>query len=290
MKLLNNLYQNKLINPPRFLLDNTHYITITGSEAYGMSQDKSDKDLIGFCIEPREYIMPSCFGNIIGFDQIPTFESFQKHGIEFNNQNYDVTIYGIVKFFKLLLDATPNSVEALYTPRDCVIFSTNIGEMVRANRSLFLCKRLSFKCRMYGFSQIKLLERNAEGKRKALVEKYGYDVKAGSHCVRLLNMAHDILLEEELDIRKHADKMKFVRGGGWAKQELVDWANYKEKELEKLESTSKIQQIPDKEKVKNLLLNCIEHHYGKIAEFSRNYESDAIKKLEQIQTILGTKP
>ena len=42
--ILDNLKNRGLISPPDFLIPNTHYLTIMGSEAYGVSNDSSEAD------------------------------------------------------------------------------------------------------------------------------------------------------------------------------------------------------------------------------------------------------
>jgi len=53
--ILQDLEKRKLIQPPKFLPDNTHYLTITGSQAYGIATDKSDFDVYGWCIPRRSW-------------------------------------------------------------------------------------------------------------------------------------------------------------------------------------------------------------------------------------------
>lgn len=58
---------NVLIRPPAFVVSNTMYETIMGSVCYGVSDDLSDFDTLGFCIPPRDMIFPHLAGEIDGF-------------------------------------------------------------------------------------------------------------------------------------------------------------------------------------------------------------------------------
>jgi hypothetical protein len=75
------LVNQKLIQPPKWLVDNVCYEVITGSKAYGVSEDNSDMDIYGWCIPLKHDIFPHLQGLIPGFDNIQNFEQFQQHGI-----------------------------------------------------------------------------------------------------------------------------------------------------------------------------------------------------------------
>jgi len=256
---------------PEWLFDNTQYLTVVGSEAYGISSNSSDVDLIGFAIEPKEYLLPNMYGYLTEFDDYPRFDQWQKHHIDDKDRKrqYDVSIYGLVRAFKLMYDGNPNMVEMLFTPRECVVHSTPMSEKIRKNRNLFLSKRFAWKCRMYGFSQLSKLKNRTyqEGsKRREIVAHYGHDVKYQSHIYRLINNSEQILLDEGLDLRKIKDHLKHVRDGNVTMEETLRWFNQKERELNELENKSKIPKKPNKTRIKQLLIECIEIHYGQIFE------------------------
>ena len=76
--LLNVLKNKKLINPPKWLPDNTHYLTMMGSVAYGVSSDTSDIDVYGFCIPKKNMIFTHLAGEIPGFGRpIKRFDQWQ---------------------------------------------------------------------------------------------------------------------------------------------------------------------------------------------------------------------
>ena len=103
--LLNNLYNKKLIHPPKFVIDNTCYLTITGSESYGVSSGNSDRDICGITIPPKVDVFPHLRGEIQGFGkQINRFEVFQEHHISTDEYNYDVAIYSIIKNKSIITD------------------------------------------------------------------------------------------------------------------------------------------------------------------------------------------
>jgi len=243
-----------------------------GSIAYGVSSDNSDLDIYGFCIPPKEIIFPHLAGEILGFGkQKQRFEQYQQHGVENKTacggkgQEYDITVYNIVKYFQLCMDNNPNMIDSLFTPENCIIHRTNISDMVHDNRRLFLHKGSWHKFKGYAYSQVhKMSNKNPEGKRKELVEKYGYDVKFAYHVVRLLNEIEQILTEEDLDLQRNREQLKSIRRGEWTEEEVREYFARKERELETAYLNSKLPHSPDEDKIKALLLACLEEHYGSL--------------------------
>jgi uncharacterized protein len=65
--LLQKLYKEKLITPPKWLPDNTCYMVVMGSHAYGVNSSDSDFDIYGVCIPPKDLVFPHTAGEIPGF-------------------------------------------------------------------------------------------------------------------------------------------------------------------------------------------------------------------------------
>jgi hypothetical protein len=155
--ITDRLISKGLISPPGFLKANVHYEVMMGSIAYGCSNDTSDVDVYGFCIPPKDIIFPHLKGVIQGFDkQVQSFEQFQKHHVtdKDTEKEYDLLIYNIVKYFRLVMDNNPNMLDSLFVPRRCVLYSSRIGEMVREKRKLFLHKGSFHKLKGYAYSQL----------------------------------------------------------------------------------------------------------------------------------------
>ena len=154
------LKDKNLILPPKWLPDNVLFEGMTGSIAYGVTNDSSDMDIIGFCMPPKDTIFPHLRGEIPGFGKPgERFEQFQQHHIKRNIKTYDITIYSIIKFFQLTMENNPNMVDALFLPRRCVLHSSLIYEKVRENRNIFLHKGCWHKFINYSFSQLSKLSK-----------------------------------------------------------------------------------------------------------------------------------
>lgn len=273
------LHEKKLISPPKWLPLNIQYETIMGSVAYGVSNDLSDCDVYGFCIPPVEYVFPHTAGYIIGFDAIPNFEQYQQHHILEGEKNYDISIYGIVKYFKLVMENNPNMIDSLFTPQTCIKTCTKVGTLVRENRKIFLHKGSWHRFKGYSYQQMhKMDSKNPTGKRLETVEKYGFDVKFAYHIVRLLLEVEQILLEGDLDLTRNAEQLKEIRRGKWNAEDIRKYFVDKEQQLEKLYTESHLRNKPDQAKIKELLLHCLEEHYGSLDKL--------IKPTGQAETIL----
>ena len=349
MSYVQKLTEKGLISPPKFLPDNIQYEALTGSISYGASDNTSDMDIIGFCIPPKENIFPHFKGEIQGFGkQIQRFEQYQQHHIKDptamggKGREYDITVFNIVKFFQLVMENNPNCLSYLFTPINCVLHSTQIGQLVRDNRKLFVHKGCFPKFRGYAFSQIhkmkdkklrplidfmdthrleigykidfidnvisyregkndigelpKDLEKlsieelykfksllkgcgGEVGKRGELIRKHNYDTKFAMHCCRLLLECEQLLVFGEMDIQRDKEFLKAIRRGDLKEKEILDFFNEKEKSLEKLYKESKLPWGPDENKIKELLLNCLEIHYGKLGD-------DVIRKQNKHTLIL----
>ena len=155
--ILRTLTDKGLISPPKFVKGNTHYLTYMGSLAYGCATEKSDYDVYGFCIPPKEVIFPHLAGKVQGFgSNHDRFSQWQQHHIKDldGQKEYDFTIYNIVDYFNLLMQNNPNMLDSIFTPINCVIHCSQIGEMVRANRKKFLSKLCFPKLKGYAYSQL----------------------------------------------------------------------------------------------------------------------------------------
>lgn len=152
--------QKGLISPPKWLPQNIHYETIAGSVSYGSSSDTSDMDIVGFCIPPKDDVFPHLRGEILGFGrQKQRFDVWQEHHVidKEARQEYDFSIYSIVKYFHLAMENNPNMCDSLFVPQRCVLFASKIGQMVRDNRKIFLHKGSYHKFRGYAYASLSKL-------------------------------------------------------------------------------------------------------------------------------------
>jgi predicted nucleotidyltransferase len=267
--LLQSLIKANAIHPPDFIADNCHYLTIMGSQAYGVADNNSDLDVYGFAIPPKHILFPHLAGEIQGFGhQVKRFEQYQEHHIKDptdKHESIDLSVYNIAKYFQLCMENNPNMIDSLFTPVRCVLHITSIGQMVKDNRKMFLHKGAYHKFKGYAYSQLhKMKSQERTGKRKETFDKYGFDIKFAYHLVRLTYEVQMILEHQDLDLEQNREHLKAIRRGDVKEEEVISWFSEKEKYLEKLYETSPLQHSPDEGAIKSLLLNCLEHHYGSL--------------------------
>jgi predicted nucleotidyltransferase len=287
IKLLTN---KGIAKPPKWLPDNIHLEVMMGSVAYGVSDDTSDMDVYGFAMPPRHVLFPEEIGVIHGFDKhVETFDQYQQHHLKHGDDEYDFSIYNIVKFFRLCADNNPNMVDALFVPARCVLHMTAVGNRVRENRKMFLHKGCWHKFKGYAFSQLNKAKNKKPkpgSKRHELVEKYGYDTKFAYHIVRLLDEVEQILTEGDLDLTRSREILKTIRRGEKSFEWIQDFFESQESYLEHVYQKSELPYKPDEAKIKNLLMECIEMHYGTIKEVMIN--ADVIKLWDEIENNIKT--
>jgi len=266
--VIERLRQQGLIKPPTWLAGNVRYETVMGSNCYGVATDDSDWDMVGWCVPPKDMVFPHLAGIIQGFGrQIQKFVCYQKHHVyeDASGRTYDLNCYNIVHYFSLCLDCNPNMIDSLFVPRDCIVHSSQIAEMVRESRHLFLHKGAWFRYKGYAYSQLhKMDNKKPEGKRKAGVEKHGYCTKFAYHLVRLLGEIEQILQEHNIDLRRNREHLKAIRRGDVSEADIRKWAADKEHALEALYVSSTLRNTPDQDAIKQLLLDCLEEHYGSL--------------------------
>lgn len=286
--LLHRLEKDGLIHPPKWLPDNTHYLTAMGSVAYGVSGDMSDVDVYGWGFPPKDYVFPHLAGFIPGFGtKPPVFECWQEHHVKTQTKEYDFQVFSLVKYFDLLMDNNPNMVDSLFTPDRCVLHATKIAQTVREHRHLFLHKGAYHRFRGYAYAQLKKVQtkKSDNPKRKESIERWGYDVKFAYHIVRLALECEQLLNEGTLTLDQNAGVLKSIREGEWSLERLEQWFEVKERGLEEAYQNSKLPVKPDEEVLKGLLLNCLEEHYGNLsAAVVRQTNADAL--LRELDSVL----
>jgi predicted nucleotidyltransferase len=282
--ILNRIIDRNLLEHsqiPLWIRSNLIVEALTGSISYGCNlPDSSDNDVFGVVMPKKEMLFPHTAGIISGWDNPNNFENWQNHHIEDPEarKTYDVCYYGLVKYFRLATDNNPNILDTLFIPRDCITFSTSIYEHIRRNRKLFIHKGCFYKTRGYAYSQIsRIKNKDVTASRKKYATDENCDSKFQYHAVRLVLECEQLLMYGEMDLRRDKEIYKSIRKGDWTKQQTLDWFENKEKYLEQLFHESKLPDRPSESKLKKLLIECIEMHYGSV---------DTLLKIER-ESIIG---
>ena len=271
--VVSQLTKRGFIRPPAWLPDNILFEGIQGSNAYGVAVDESDFDMVGYCVPPKDMIFPHLAGHINGFgQQKKRFVTYQKHHVFDKDarggkgRQYDICIYNIVHYFDLCMGNNPNMVASLFLPAQCITHTSIVGNMIREKRHLFLHKGCWHKFKGYAYSQLAKMETKSpeiESRRGAIVEEFGYDTKFAYHLVRLLYEVEQILTTGDLDLRRNSDELKSIRRGEGPIEKVKEFFAEKEKALERIyEECTALPWGPREDEIKQLLLDCLEEHWG----------------------------
>jgi len=291
-KYINHLISKKVLNSSQdWVFQNIQYLILHGSHAYGINTEKSDIDLYGFTMPPKDYVFPYD-SHVYGFDVgVPTFDQTVISHIPYTRENgqqteIDCQIYNITKFLRLVMENNPNMIETLFVNHTCrLIESQNIGSYVRLNRGYFLHKGIYHKMKSYAFSQLKKCKsQTREGKRKEVVEQHGYDLKFASHIFRLADECEQFLTLDykDIDLQRNREELKAIRRGEMTLEWIEEQFYSREKSLETAYQNSKLPHSPNIDVIRNILMECLEMFYGSIDKTVKHNNS----LLHDLQTLL----
>lgn len=89
--------------------------------------------------------------------------------------------------------------------------------------------------------------------RAELEAKFGYDTKNAMHLVRLMQMVSELLTKGVLQVRRpNADELVAIRNGLWTYDQLVEFADRQDAELNELLKTSPLPREPNREALDGL--------------------------------------
>lgn len=232
-----------------------------GSIAHGTYQSQKqnpdsidDRDTLGMLIAP--------LNNYFGFQH---FEQFEQGPTEKDAD--DIVIYDIRKYFSLLLKSNPNVMTLLWLEPKHYIKIDAIGERILGARDLFSSKKAFHSFTGYAYGQLKRMTHfKFEGymgeKRKALVDRFGYDTKNAAHLVRLLTMSIEFLTEQRLIVeRPDAQRLIEIKNGAFTLQQIQDKAEILFDQARQAYIASKLPAEPDYEGAEKLLMSILVKHF-----------------------------
>ena len=96
-------------------------------------------------------------------------------------------------------------------------------------------------------------------KRKAVVDKYGYDTKNAATLIRLLRQGIEVLKTGEIQVYRTTDRdfLIDIKTGKFTLNEIQKFADIEFKKLDKAYDTSKVQLDNSKHKINELLVDVL---------------------------------
>lgn len=228
------------------------YLAVVGSSAHGVTlNETSDKDEIGICIEPPEYVI-----GLKKFEQ-HTYRD-RAEGERSQQGDREGTIYSLKKFCGLALKGNPSILGSLYSP----IYEANVvGQDLRDHAYWFASKKAGLAFLRYMTQQRERLagergQRNV--KRPELVEAYGYDTKYAFQVLRLGFQGIEFMNDGCLTLPVRKEQRDFlieVRKGIITLKDVLIYADDLEKRLENALERTSLPDEPDSREVNEWLVD-----------------------------------
>lgn len=302
---LSSLVKKGIASPPSGLEGLIQYEVVGGSASYSIDNDSSDLDLYAWYIPPKDQLFPHLRGMLPHFDGPEFYKLNQKgrgtyHQVHMvdpdarggEGQETDYTAHNIMKFADLLIGNNPTVLETLFFPQRCITFNTPIGMILRDHRHMFLSRLCSETFCGYARSQLRNLRQKEPGddsKRRALIDKYGYDTKSATHVVRLLDQGYQVLTEGDIDVERSREKLKDIKTGKWSLEQVEEYFKIMEPKILKVVDESVLPVRPDLDKVRALLTRMLNKHFGNLdgAFVEQGKDAAALAKIRETLTEAG---
>ncbi|KDN23520.1 nucleotidyltransferase domain-containing protein [Amycolatopsis rifamycinica] len=151
-----------------------------GSGLHGTAVDgQDDRDEMGLCIEPAEYV-----AGLRRFEQY-VFRT-QPEGVRSGPGDLDLIVYSLRKWMRLALTGNPTILLPLFVPDAEIVSVTELGHELRANAERIVSRQAGLRFAGYLRTQRnRMLEGTLKVNRPELIAKYGFDTKYAMHMVRL---------------------------------------------------------------------------------------------------------
>lgn len=158
-----------------------------------------DEDLYGVVVPPVRFYL-GAFSTWGGANEI--------------RGSWDVVLCELRKFVRLAVAQNPNVLAVLWADPGDVLHTTAVGEWLLSLRDELRDFEKAYAA-FCGYARAQIQKMAADGqaykgymgaKRRAIVDRFGYDTKNAAHAVRLLHMGEEYLREGVLHVRRTHDK------------------------------------------------------------------------------------
>lgn len=192
------------------------FVCYRGSIAHNtyVESDKveSDTDLLASYVAPLD--------QYIGIDDVKDNGSYQ-----YTKEGYDIVYYETKKFLRLLLHGNPNVFPYLWNVPTHILTGNSFTKNLIKHRDAFVSQRLHDTFIGYSFSQYGRMYKttgNVGEKRRALINKIGYDPKYAHHAIRLMRMYAEFLATGEFQVYRTTDREELIdiKLGNWNPDEI----------------------------------------------------------------------
>jgi len=229
--------------------DRLVHLFVGGSELHGAKvQGTDDLDIYGVYIEPPEMAL--------GLESMPHFVWSTAGDDRRNGPNdVDVTLYSLKKWAGLACKGNPTALHFLFS-RGTV--KSTIWADIMSEKNVFLARTCAKQFIGFADDQLKRMTghkgRGKKGQRPEIEAKYGYDVKAGMHVLRLLYECRELVSIGKITLpRPERDLLIRARTGKYSMHRILAMAQKLFAECEEAVESSPLPERVDRNAVSSLL-------------------------------------
>lgn len=238
--------------------DRLIHVFVGGSELHGAKvHGTDDLDIYGIYIEPPELVL--------GLESLPHYVWSTASNDRRNGPNdIDVTLYSLKKWAGLACKGNPTALHFLFAKG---VLDNVVWRNVVTNRTAFLARTHIKPFLGFADDQLKRMTgrkgRGKKGQRPELENKFGYDVKAGMHTLRLLHECKELLSDGTITLpRPEREFLIRARTGKYSIEKVLATAQKLFAECEKAANLSPLPEKIDRASVSQLLADSYRKAWG----------------------------
>jgi len=157
--------------------------SVVGSGVHGIAiAGTDDHDEMGVYIEPPSHVLG------VERHREDYIWRTQPEGVRSRAGDTDLVLYSLRKYLRLAIKGNPTVMLPLFAPEESLVVVSPLGEELRSLRSAFLSQQAVERFLGYMHSQHERMlgqSKRHVPNRPELIERHGWDVKYGSHALRL---------------------------------------------------------------------------------------------------------
>jgi uncharacterized protein len=234
------------------------HLFVGGSELHGAKvHGTDDLDIYGVYTEPPELVL--------GLDSMPHFVWSTAGDDRRNGPNdVDITLYSLRKWSGLACKGNPTALHFLFSTST---LKNPIWRAIVANKDAFLARSCAKQFTGFANDQLKRIAghkgRGKKGQRPEIEVKYGYDVKAAMHTLRLLYECKELVTQGTITMpRPERDLLIRVRTGKYSMDRVIAMAHQQFAECEDAAKASSLPEKVDRAAVSKLLAESYRAAWG----------------------------
>ena len=233
---------------------------VVGSTVHGLSNPGTDdRDEMGVCVEPREYVT-----GLRPFDHW-VFRT-QPEGVPSGPGDLDLTIYGLRKYCRLALKGSPTVLLLLFIDGEQVLERTQLGVELQALAPAFVSARTGRAFLGYVDAQRRGLvgDRHATRTRE-LSSEHGYDTKYAMHALRIAYQGLEFLSTGRITLPVAEPERSWlmrVRRGEIPLRQVLDRLHEQSGRLENTVLTGRLPEEPDRDAIDRFLVDAYDRAWA----------------------------